>query len=70
MRKDNVCCCSSAVTSTGPGEFMILVVLCAGEPEGSTGSGSGFKASEKMGLRLKVSFDRLGEPGMELVTPW
>ena len=27
--------------------FMIFVVLCPGAPEGSTGSGSGFKASQK-----------------------
>ena len=30
-----------------PGGFMIFVVLCPGAPEGSTGSGSGFKASQK-----------------------
>ena len=30
---------------------MIFVVLCPGTPEGSTGSGSGFKASQKMGQR-------------------
>ena len=29
----------------------------------STGSGSGFKASQKMGQRPKVSSDRLGEAG-------
>ena len=40
---------------------MVFVVLCSGTPEGSTGSGSGFKASQKKGQRLKVSFDRLGE---------
>ena len=27
-----------------PGGFMLFVVLCPGTPEGSTGSGSGFKA--------------------------
>ena len=43
-----------------------FVVLCPGAPEGSTGSGSGFKASQKMGPRLKVSSDRLGEPGIIL----
>ena len=26
---------------------MVIVVLCPGTPEGSTGSGSGFKASQK-----------------------
>ena len=40
---------------------MFFVVLCSGTPEGSTGSGSGFKASQKTGQRLKVSSDRLGE---------
>ena len=30
---------------------MIIVVLCPGTPEGSTGSGSGFKASQKTGQR-------------------
>ena len=44
-----------------PGGFMLCVVLCPGTPEGSTGSGSGFKASQKTGQRLKVSSDRLCE---------
>ena len=43
-----------------PGGFKLFVVLCPGTPEGSTGSGSGFKASQKTGQRLKVSSDRLG----------
>ena len=43
------------------GGFMLCVVLCQGTPEGSTGCGSGFKASQKTGQRLKVSSDRLGE---------
>ena len=38
---------------------MLFVVLCPGTPEGSTGSGSGFKASQKTGQRLKVSSDRI-----------
>ena len=42
-----------------PGRFMLFVVLCPGTPEGSTDSGSGFKASQKTGQRLKVSSDRL-----------
>ena len=46
-----------------PGGFMLFVVLCPGTPEGSTGSGSGFKGSQKTGQRLKVSSDRLGEAG-------
>ena len=43
-----------------------LVVLCPGTPEGSTGSCSGFKSSQKTGQQLKVSSDRLGEAG----DPW
>ena len=35
---------------------MLFVVLCPGTPEGSTGSGSGFKTSQKTGQRLKVLF--------------
>ena len=34
---------------------MLFLVLCPGTPEGSTGSGSGFKASQKTVQRLKVS---------------
>ena len=37
---------------------MLFVALCPGTPEGSTGSTSGFKASQKTGQRLKVSSDR------------
>ena len=32
-----------------PSGFMLFVVLCPGTPEGSTGSGSGFKASQEDG---------------------
>ena len=49
-------------TSTGRWVYF-FVVLCPGTPEGSIGSGSGFKASPKTGQRLKVSSDRLGEAG-------
>ena len=34
------------------------------------GSGSGFKASQKTGLRLKVSSDRLGEARNRTCDPW
>ena len=47
---------------------MFFVVLCPGTPEGSTGSGSGFKASRKTGQWLKVSSDRLGEAGNRSMT--
>ena len=49
---------------------MIFVVLCPGTPEGSTGSVSRFKASQKTGQRLKVSSDRLGEAGNRTCNPW
>ena len=49
---------------------MVFVVLCPGTPEGSTGSCSGFKASQKTGQRLKVSSDRLGEAGNRTCDPW
>ena len=49
---------------------MVFVVLCPGTPEGSTGSGSGFKATQKTGQRLKVSSDRLGEAGNRTCDPW
>ena len=53
-----------------PGGFMLLLVLCPGTPGGSTGNGSGFKASQKMGQRLEVSSssDRLGELGIVFVS--
>ena len=37
-----------------PGGFMLFVVLCPLTPKGSTGSGSGFKGSQKTGQQLKV----------------
>ena len=43
--------------------------LCTGAPEGSTGSGSDFKAPQKTGPRLKVSSDRLGEAGNRTCDP-
>ena len=54
-----------------PGEFTVLCVFsCPGAPEASTGSGSDFKASQKIGPRLKVSSDRLGEAGNRTCDPW
>ena len=51
---------------------MLFVVLCPGTPKGSTGGGSGFKASQKTGQRLKVSSDRLGASHLKLFVafPW
>ena len=50
--------------------LMIFVVLCPGTPEGSTSSSSCSRASQKMGLQLKVSFDRLQEAGNKTGDPW
>ena len=44
--------------------------LLPGTPESSTGSGSGLKASQKTGPRLKVSSNRLGEAGNQTYNPW
>ena len=49
---------------------MLFVVLCPGTPEGSTGSGTCFKTSQKTGQWLKVSSDRLGEAGNRTCDPW
>ena len=46
-----------------------LWFLCPGTSEGSTGSGSGFKLSQKTGPRLKVSSGRLGEAGNRTYNP-
>ena len=64
------CGCVPWLYQYRPGGFMLFVVLCPGTPEGSTGSGSGFKASQKTGQRLKVSSDRLGEAGNRTCDPW
>ena len=46
------------------------MVLCQGTPEGSTGSCSGFKESQKTEQQLKVSSNRLGEAGNQTCDPW
>ena len=48
---------------------MAFVVLCPGAPEGSTGSGFDFKASQKKGPQLKVSSDILAEAGNRTCDP-
>ena len=53
-----------------PGGFMLFVVLWPGTPEGSTRSGSGFKASQKTGQWLKVSSQGLGEAGNRTCDTW
>ena len=50
--------------------MLFVVLFCPGTHEGSTGSGSGFKASQTTGQRLKVSSDILGEGGNRPCDPW
>ena len=57
MSKVNVSGCSFAVTSTEPGEFMVIV---SGSTRGLNPSCSGFKAPQKTGPRLKVSANKTG----------
>ena len=60
-----ICClwpCSLAVPVLARWVYVFFVVLC------STGSGSGFKESQKKGQRLKVSPDRLGEANSHFET--
>ena len=45
--------CSFAITSTGRVGLWFCGFLCPGTPDGSTGSGSGFKASQKTRPRHK-----------------
>ena len=52
-----------------PDGFMLFVVLCPGTPEGSTGSGSGFKASQKTGNGLKSHPTDWEKPEIEPATP-
>ena len=48
---------------------MVFVVQCPGTPEGSTGSGSGFKASQKTANGLKSHPTDWEKPGIKPVTP-
>ena len=41
---------------------MLFVVLCPGTPEGSTGSGSDFKASQTTKSLIKIFGGRTSEP--------
>ena len=45
------------------------VVLYPGAPEGSTGSGSGLKASQKTGHVVKSQQTEWEKPGIELAAP-
>ena len=66
-RRRNACLwpCSLAVPVLAGWVYGFVV----GAPEGSTDSGSGFKASQKTGLRLKVSSVDWEKPGIEPATP-
>ena len=48
---------------------MSVVVLCPGAPDGSTGSGSGFKASQKSGHGFKSHPTDWEKPGIKPATP-
>ena len=65
-----VCGCVPWLYQYWPGGFTVFVILCPGTPEGSTGSCSGFKASQKTGQQLQVSSDRLGEARNRTCDPW
>ena len=71
LNREQVCFCGRVpwLNQYWPGDSLVFVVLCPGTPEGSTGSGSGFKASQKTGPRFKVSSDRLGEAGNRTCDP-
>ena len=64
--------CSLAMTSTGRVGFWFCGFLCPGTPESAAGSGSGFKAFQKTGPRLKVLKSHPTDwekPGIEPATP-
>ena len=61
--------CSLAVPVLAWMGFGFTVVLCTGTPEGSTGSGSDFKASQKTGNGLKSHPTDWEKPGIEPATP-
>ena len=48
-----------------PGGFMLFVVLCPGTPEGSTGSGCGFKGLRRRDNGLKSHPTDWEKPGIE-----
>ena len=50
-------------------EFMVFVVLCPGAPEGSTSSGSVYKASQTTGRSLKSHLTDWEKPGIASATP-
>ena len=52
-----------------PGDFLVLYFLCPGTPKGSTGSDSGFKASQKTGQGLKSHLTDWEKPGIKPATP-
>ena len=48
--------------------MFFFVVLCPGAPEGSTGSSSGFKSSQKTGHDFKSHQKDWEKPGIEPAT--
>ena len=62
--------CSLAITSTGRIGLFFFVVLCPGTSEGSTGSGSGVKASQKTGHGFMSHLTDWEKPGIEPGNPW
>ena len=52
-----------------PDGLMFFHVLCPGAPVGSTGSGSGFKASQKTGHSFKSDPTDWEKPRIEPATP-
>ena len=57
-------------TSTGRVGLCFLWFYVQELPKAQLASGSGFKASQKTGQRLKVSSDRLEEAGNRTCDPW
>ena len=51
------------------GLWCFFVVLCPGAPEGSTGSGSGYEASQKTGHVFKSHPTDWEKPGIGPATP-
>ena len=60
--------CFLAIASTG-WVYVFCVVLCPGAPEGSTGRGSGFNASQKTGHGFKSHPTDWEKVGIEHVIP-
>ena len=60
---------SLAVTSTGPGVFMVLWFYVREHPYAQPAVVLVFRATQKTGPGRKVSSNRLGDSGIELGSP-